>query len=104
MVAGKHFFFFLKSEMPPSAGQPGGSVLLQNISKNLLVNMVCLPRTLDLSSTIPCEPYSSQCTLYVWDTAWTGLIVAQDGNRSNGSAFSIFLHFMYNNELVSDLQ
>jgi len=90
--------------MPPSAGQPGGSVLLQNISKNLLVNMVYLPRTLHLSSTLPCEPYSSQCTLYVWDAAWTGLIVAQDDNRSNGSVISTFLHFMYNNELVSDLQ
>jgi len=89
--------------MPPSVGQPGGSVLLQNISKNLLVNMVYLPRTLESLSTLPCEPYSSHCTSYVWDAAWTGLIVAQD-DSSNGSVSSTFSYFMYNNELVSDLQ
>jgi hypothetical protein len=98
------FRFFWKSEMPPSSGQSGGSVLLQNISKNLLVKMVYLPRTLESSSTLPCEPYSSHCTSYVWDAAWTGLIVAQDDDSSTGSVCSTFSCFMYNNELVSDLQ
>jgi len=83
--------------MPPSAGQPGGSVLLQNISKNLLVNTVYLPRTLEPSSTLP-------CTSYVWDATWTGLIVAEDDDSGNGSVSSTFSYFMYNNEFVSDLQ
>jgi hypothetical protein len=66
--------------------------------------MVYLAGTFESSSTLPYEPYSSHCTSYVWVTAWTGLTVAQDGDSSNGSVSSTFSYFMYNNELVSDLQ
>ena len=75
-------------------------MLLQNISKNLLLNTVYLPRTLassSSSSTLPCEPYSSHCTSCVWDATWTGLIVTQDDDSGNGSVSPTFSYFMNNN-------
>lgn len=69
-------------------------MLLQNISINLLVNMVYLPRTLESSSALPYEPCSSHCTSYVWDVAWTGLIIAEDDDSSNGSVSSFFFQIL----------